>query len=207
MLTRNDLIIGSVELIYWMDAATMLAETATGPSSSASPYVVNVPKNVDITAILTVGDSVNEKPDGVTPYRMVGIPDGLGAFDNYDGTFSVLMNHEIRPEDGFKRQHGFNGAFGSHWFIRKSDLTVLHGGDQAKQVLEFSVPNNHFVPATRAIGRLCSADLPLPSAFYNRSSGKGYTGRMFMDVEEVGDEGRAYAHIVTGPGAGISYSQ
>ena len=63
MPTRNYLIIGSVALIHWMNAATVLAETARGPSSSASPYVVNVPKNVDITAILTVGDSVNEKPD------------------------------------------------------------------------------------------------------------------------------------------------
>ncbi len=26
---------------------------------------------------------------------MVGIPDGLGAFDNHDGTFTVLMNHEL----------------------------------------------------------------------------------------------------------------
>ncbi len=30
---------------------------------------------------------------------MVGIPDGLGAFDNYDGTFTVLMNHDIRNPD------------------------------------------------------------------------------------------------------------
>jgi hypothetical protein len=52
---------------------------------------------------------------------------------------------------------------------------------------------------------LCSADLPLLSAFYDRASGKGYTGRIFMDGEEVGPEGRAFAHIVTGPGAGISY--
>jgi hypothetical protein len=52
------------------------AETITGPSSSATPYVINVPKNVDITSILTVGDSIHDKADGVTPYRMVGIPEG-----------------------------------------------------------------------------------------------------------------------------------
>ncbi len=188
----------------------MLAGTATGPSSSASPYVINVPAIVDITSILTVGDSVNEKAGSTQPYRMVGIPDGLGAFDNYDGTFTVLMNHEIPSENGVLRQHGFAGAFVSHWIIRKRDLAVLHGGDQAKQVLEWSetnggVPSGSFVPAVGAIGRLCSADLALPSAFYNRRSGKGYTGRIFMNGEEVGSEGRAFAHLIGGPGAGISY--
>jgi hypothetical protein len=88
----------SVALTALAGAATLFAGTATGPSSSASPYIVNVPANVDITSILTVGDSVSAKPGSATPYRMVGIPDGLGAFDNHDGTFTVLMNHEIRPE-------------------------------------------------------------------------------------------------------------
>ena len=35
-------------------------------------------------SILTVGDAVGS-------YRMVGVPDGLGAFDNGDGTFTVLL--------------------------------------------------------------------------------------------------------------------
>src|SRR5262245_59902931 len=62
---------------------------------SAAPYLVAVAPSVEITPLITVGDSVNNKPDGFTPYRAVGIMDGLGAFDNGDGTFTVLMNHEI----------------------------------------------------------------------------------------------------------------
>ncbi|MEO8042046.1 MAG: hypothetical protein ABI646_05505 [Acidobacteriota bacterium] len=77
----------------------------TGPSSSQSPYIVRSVPGVVVKSILTVGDSVNLKPDGVTPYRMVGIPDGLGAFDNGDGTFTVLMNHEI-ASGGVVRAHG-----------------------------------------------------------------------------------------------------
>ena len=207
------LIIVCVALSTLAEAKRSFAETSTGPSTKQSPYVVNVPRNVDITSLLTVGDSVNDKPvsdeaDSVTPYRMVGIPDGLGAFDNYDGTFTVLMNHELPETSGIMRQHGFAGAFVSHWIIRKSDLRVLHGGDQIKQLLTWDSDSQSFVPAsqeTGAIARLCSADLALPSAFYNGKSGNGYTGRIFMDGEEVADEGRAFAHIVTGPGAGISY--
>jgi len=43
----------------------------TGPSSSQSPYVIRSVPGIVIKSILTVGDSVNFKPDGVTPYRMV----------------------------------------------------------------------------------------------------------------------------------------
>src|SRR5262245_4275911 len=83
----------------------------TGPSSSESPYVLRSRPGVVTKSILTVGDSVNFKSDGVTPYRMVGIPDGLGAFDNGDGTFTVVMNQELRDNAGVVRDHGFRGAF------------------------------------------------------------------------------------------------
>src|SRR5258705_13099897 len=89
-----------------------------GPSSSAAPYLVRSIPGVVTKSILTVGDSVNLKPDRATPYRMVGIPDGWGAFDNCDGTFTVLMNHEI-ASGGAVRAHRANGAFVSRWIIRQ----------------------------------------------------------------------------------------
>jgi hypothetical protein len=205
MHTRKNLCGTVLALAFAAGSVTVSAGTETGPSSSASPYVVNVPESVDVISILTVGDSVNTKPDAQAPYRMVGIPDGLGAYDNHDGTFTVLMNHELGAGSGVTRLHGFAGAFVSSWIVRKSDLAVLHGGDLAKRVLEWSAASASHVPATRAIGRLCSADLPASSAFYNRATGKGYSGRIFMNGEEIGAEGRAFAHIATGPGAGISY--
>jgi hypothetical protein len=205
MFLHRSLIAASVSLALAGMAAPALGDTIKGPSSSATPYVVNVPGSVDVFSLLTVGDSVNDKPDSTTPYRMVGIPDGLGAYDNHDGTFTVLMNHELGPTAGIVRRHGFAGAFVSQWIVRKSDLAVLHGGDLAKQVLEWSAATGNYVPATRPMARLCSADLPAGSAFYNRRSGKGYSGRIFMNGEEAGNEGRAFAHVVSGPGAGISY--
>jgi hypothetical protein len=71
----------------------LAAHAITGPSSSASPYVLRAAPGVVTKAILTVGDSVGG-------YRLVGIPDGLGAFDNGDGTFTLMMNHEIRETLG-----------------------------------------------------------------------------------------------------------
>jgi hypothetical protein len=152
-------------------------------------------------AILTVGDSVNVKPDGITPYRMVGIPDGLGAFDNGDGTFTLLMNHEIPSGLGAVRAHGAPGAFVSKWIIRTEDLSVLHGEDLIQNVLVWNGSTNQYEPATiaqKTFLRFCSADLPALSAFYDSASGLGYNGRMYMNGEESGSEGRAFAHLLDG---------
>src|SRR5258705_4501233 len=107
-----------VAVLALITVGPVLANSILGPSSSQSPYILRSQPGVVTQAILTVGDSVNLKPDGVTPYRMVGIPDGLGAFDNGDGTFTVLMNHEI-ASGGAVRAHRANGAFVSRWIIRQ----------------------------------------------------------------------------------------
>ncbi len=191
----------------------IVSDAETGPSSSASPYVIGVDPNVSTVSLLTVGDQVGFKSDGVTPWKMVGIPDGLGAFDNGDGTFTVLMNHELRGDAGVVREHGAKGAFVSKLIIDKTTLQVLEGSDLIKDVYLYNSATNSFYdplvgggPLTSpAIGRLCSADLPELSAFYNAASGKGTMERIFMNGEEVGTEGRAFAHIVTGAEAGDSY--
>ena len=79
----------------------------------------------DVTSIISVGDAADNG------YKMVGIPDGLGAYDNGNGTFTVLMNHEIGTGSGINRAHGANGAFVSEWIINKSDFKVLAGADLA----------------------------------------------------------------------------
>jgi hypothetical protein len=53
---------------------------AMGTTVSAHPaYLAPVVPGWRTRALITVGESVNDKPDG-SPYRMVGIPDGLGAY-------------------------------------------------------------------------------------------------------------------------------
>src|SRR6185503_21383108 len=95
-----------------------------GPSTGSSPYVVPVAAGVRTTSILTVGETVNPKLDGATPYRMVGIPDGLGAIDAGDGKMLVTMNHELGGTSGVARAHGSLGAFVSAWKIDKKTLAV-----------------------------------------------------------------------------------
>jgi Bacterial protein of unknown function (DUF839) len=178
-------------------SSAFAADAFTGPSSSQAPYVLPTRPAGVTESLLTVGDSVNFKADGVTPYRMVGIPDGLGAFDNGDGTFTVLMNHEI-SSGGVARDHGLAGAFVSRWVIDKETHAVLHGEDLMKAAYSWDVATAAYQPLSTPLSRLCSADLPALSAFYNSQSGLGYLGRIFMDGEESGTNGRAFAHFMDG---------
>jgi hypothetical protein len=198
---RHTLFSGSALAAAAVAAAVAIAAPGaeTGPSSSQSPYVVRSQPGVVTKSIFTVGDSVNTKPDGVTPYRMVGIPDGLGAYDNEDGTFTVLMNHELSSSQGIVRAHGARGAFVSKWTIDKDSLQVLHGEDLIQNLHTWNgatwvISSTDAAPAR--LNRLCSADLPAPSAFFNAATGKGYDGRLFMDGEEGGTTGRPFGHVV-----------
>jgi Ca2+-binding RTX toxin-like protein len=186
----------------------------TGPSSSQTPYVVPVAANVDIAAILSVGDQVGVKdgPAGFEgqPWRMAGIPDGLGAFDNGDGTITLLMNHELGATSGVPREHGQTGAFVSKLIIDKETLEVVEAGDLVQDVFFYNRTTDSYVEdvpflGTAQFGRLCSADLAPVSAFFDAETGLGTTDRIFLSGEEIGNEGRLFAHVVTGAEAGDSY--
>lgn len=159
------------------------------------PYVVRTRAGVVVRALLTVGDSVNAKPDG-TPYAMVGSPDGLGAYDNGDGTFTVLMNHELGGGAGVVRAHGSRGAFVSKWTLDRRTLEVLHGEDLIRTVGVFDGAAWNY--GVQTLNRFCSADLPPVSAFYNPQTGLGFDGRLFLNGEESGAEGNSYAHAMDG---------
>jgi len=187
--------------------APLAGAPVTGPSSSQSPYILPVAAGVEFTSILSVGDSVRKKHTASETYRMVGIPDGLGAFDNGDGTITVLMNHELRSNVGVTRAHGATGAFVSRWQVRKSDLRVLNGEDLMKTFKAWNAGSGSWVDANgTAFSRFCSADLAAPSAFFNSASDKGYTGgRIYLNGEEDDSTGRAVAHLVGGSQDGTSY--
>lgn len=169
-----------------------------GTFSSAKSYMLPAAPGVKVKAILSTGDSPNNKPDG-TPYRLVGLPDGTGAFDNGDGTFTWLVNHEL-PGNGVPRAHGAKGAFVSKWTIRKADLAVLKGEDLGKQAVLWNAATSAYqAPATGTVfSRFCSAELGAPLAYFNPTSGNGYDAPLFTNGEESGTEGRAVAHDLDG---------
>ncbi len=155
---------------------------------------------MDVVSILTVGDNVSGSDLDGPGYQMVGIPDGLGAFRGRGSgrTFTVVMNHELPQTTGVVRDHGANGAFVSKWTIERKTLRVLAGEDLIKQVV--LAPGGVYGEPQKGIvlGRLCSGDLAQRSAFYDRRSRRGYPGPLFLSGEEVGAEGRGFAHAFDG---------
>jgi hypothetical protein len=185
--------------------------TFQGPGSTRSPYVVPVSTAPGwvTAAVISVGDAADNG------YTMAGIPDGLGALA---GRFragrhvddrrylTVFMNHEIPAGNGIPRAHGQNGAFVSQWTIHLDSLRVRRGEDLIQQVFAWDAATGQhlFAPAVQ-FGRLCSADLPALTAFFNPHSRRGFEGRLLMNGEETGAEGRGFAHVVTGPTRGTTY--
>lgn len=185
-----------------MLAAIFVQAQNRGPSTDSTPYLIPVSAGVQTTSFLTANDSING-------YPMVGVPDGLGAFDNGNGTFTLLSNHELLTTEGRPRAHGSNGAFVSKWIIKKSDLSVLSGSDLIKTVYIWNYSFFVAYDTTRpspltTFSRFCSGDLAAPTAFYNSKNGKGTQERIYFNGEET-SEGRAFGHIVTGANAGTSY--
>ncbi|MES2618939.1 MAG: choice-of-anchor D domain-containing protein [Bacteroidota bacterium] len=180
-----------------------IAAGQTGASSSQSPYLLPSVPGASLTSILTAGDVVNG-------YKMCGLADGTGAYDNGNGTFTYLVAHEMGSTSGVTRAHGSTGAFVSKWIINKNDLSVVSGSDLIRNVniwngTSYTTYNSTNPSSLAAFGRFCSADLPPVSAFYNATTGLGTKERIFMNGEESGSEGRAFAHIATGTNAGTSY--
>ncbi|QOV87691.1 alkaline phosphatase PhoX [Humisphaera borealis] len=195
-----------------LSAGTALGQNK-GPSTGSTPYAVPVAPNVRTYSIATV-DNVSSADDtfnkiGGGTYGMVGVPDGLGAFDNGDRTFTVLMNHEIGATSGVVRDHGTNGSFVSRWIINKDTLAVVGAKDLIQNLnlwngtgyTTFNTSNP--LASGAGIGRLCSADLAPVTAFSNGAVGT--PARLFLSGEETGAEGRVFAHIASGANAGSSY--
>jgi hypothetical protein len=170
-----------------------------GPSTTTEPYLLPSVPGVTTVSILTVGDSIRG-------HRMVGIPDGLGAFRRHGSEITLFMNHEIPANaPGIVRAHGSNGAFVSRWTIDRRTLEVLELEDHTQSpndVHLWDQATQRYVTGTTQWQRLCSADLAAESAF--SAHGLGTDDRLFLDGEEV-TEGRAWARIASGPHTGEAW--
>ena len=186
-MTRITFVIGASAVLAVAASATAQTSVRTGPNSSATPYVRPTTGSPvrDIVSILTVGDAIGG-------YQMVGIPDGMGAFTNNDGTFTLTMTHELGATVG-GQQHahqptGFaGGAFVSKWTIAPGTFAVSSGADA---ITSAATSTNGTGGSLYNFARFCSADLAAESAYFNAASGKGTLDHIFMSGEEAGTPGR-----------------
>lgn len=163
-------------------------------------------------------------PDGAGVYR-----DGDDMLNN---TFTIVMNHELGDNSGIARAHGNRGAFVSQWKVSRSNFSVQGGRDLSTTSRLFDMNTNAFTSfntgspmpdynqtalnpqgwdAVNSDGfsRFCSADLAAVGAYQWTnpldSTTYGTADRIFLNGEERGDSGRAFAHVATGTFARTSY--
>jgi hypothetical protein len=197
-MTRLTLVVGVSAVAAIATAASAQVVGRTGPSSSASPYVVAPAGSPvrDLVSIMTVGDTFNG-------YQLVGIPDGMGGFME-NGVMKLFIDHELTATaGGVRRAHqpvGFaGGAFISAWTINPQTLVVSGGYDAITSV---TTTTNGTGGSLYNFARFCAGDIAETSAFLNSATGCGTSSRFFVTGEESGAGGRMTA---TDLATGVAY--
>lgn len=197
-------------LITIFNLEICFADQITGPGTNLAPFVVPTAENSDIDfySIVTAADG-EPMFDG---YFHTGSADGTAAYDNGDGTFTILVNHEIPyiptitvpfplnaqvPSYENKLRvlaHGGQGAHVAKWILNRSDhatdpLKVISGEDLITSVMIWDKTANSragglVVSPAENITVLCSSDMALQTAFYNSRTGNGTQSRIYMTGEE-----------------------
>ncbi|MFT6079590.1 MAG: hypothetical protein ACJAYX_003736 [Planctomycetota bacterium] len=190
-------------------AMPAFAQSTQGPTSSQTPYLqITAPAGVvtNVTSIATTLDLVPTTNNPNTPYEIAGIIDGLGAYDNGDGTITVLATHELGSSSGVVRRHGSNGTFIAELIIDKVTLEVVSASDLTERYIDSTGTVRSAAAGNGlTLNRFCSGDLPAASAFFNAATGLGSQDRIFMCGEEGGSTGYAIASVATGTEKGTAY--
>ena len=156
-------------------------DVPTGFTTSVPSFVDGLLPGVTIQQLLTAGDAVPMTGSPGQQYRMTGIPDGLGAHDNGDGTITVYMNHEFNYATLTNPVVGgpaLQGAYVTQAILDKATLGVISAKKAYSQVFVGADPNP--VPAADAIfGRFCSGFLAGPEV--------GFDTYIYMPGEEAAE--------------------
>ncbi len=200
-------------------AALCIAGSASaqlqGFRTSVQPYAASDGRTpasqFNVTALLSVNDAV--PLTGGAPgsmFRMVGIPDGMGAMPNGDGTATLFVSHELSNTANSQPVVGgdiIRGAFVSNYRLA-SDASILSGKLAFTQVFQDDTligPIATTTNATPAFIRFCAASLSgrevgfdRPIYFANEESTAGtFDPRGAQSVAIFDNNGVGEAHALS----------
>jgi len=192
-------------------------------AADAPVYMISASDGATLSVIATTGDTISGE-------ILRGIPDGMGATKNADGTLTLLSNHEISTGADVPNKKD-TGTWGSsiskmtfdpatkkitkleNWMKSMSyyNYTTAKWGPTWEQSLPVGFPTVDAygaVAGTNGILRLCSGDLVPAGGFaYTEKDAKtkknvtyGYKDAVFLTGEESGDVSRAFAFDANGNG-------
>jgi hypothetical protein len=169
-----------------MAAGSLLVSGIAAAATAIPPYLASLDPDWQATPLLSVADRVPVTGDPSREYQMIGIPDGLGAHANGDGTATLFMNHELvgtamsEPYVGGALNRG---AFASR-YVLDGDGNPISGArayDDVYQENTWIGPAADATNATRAFARFCSGQVFGPD--------HGLDRWIFFTGEESGGSG------------------
>ena len=132
--------------------------------STQGPYAIPTATGVTIQPLLTVGETTTltsgAVPDG---YRLTGIPDGMGAYQDEQGLVHVFMNHEFgdgRPDrEGIiytvpvVDEPGIKGAYISEIILDPQTGAVVSADNAFNRAKQWNPATQTFDDYTVAVAR------------------------------------------------------
>ena len=190
-------------------ASSLVVQSAY--AADAPVYLISASDGAALTVIATTGDTISNEV-------LRGIPDGMGAIKNADGTLSLFSNHEISTDKDIANKKD-TGTWASSiskmtfdpttkkitklasWMKSMSyyNYTTEKWGSTWEQSLPAGTPATDSYGAiigTNGINRLCSGDLVAAGGFaYSEKDAKtkktvtyGYKDAVYLTGEEGSDD-------------------
>jgi hypothetical protein len=186
--------------------AVAVAASTTASGRTAKAYAIGAAPGWSTAPLLSVGDLLPETGEPTRRFRLVGVPDGIGA-ERTGRHVTVYLNHEL--DQSARSQPIVGGPVHRGAFVSKLTLEPRTGRPVSGEVAYGRVyVGDRFVGATavagnqtRAFARLCSGSLATRRHGFTRSiyfageeaSGVAtFSGRGGQAVAIYGDE----AHVI-----------
>ncbi len=164
--------------------AAATAGVAWGAVAPINTYADSLTPEYETQRVVSSGDTVPRTGDPTGQYRIVGIPDGLGAHKGPGDTRIVYMNHELGSAVQSSPNVGGpvnRGAFVSRLVLDKDGdvLSARRAYDTVYLGDTLVGPAAEVGNSTRAFSRFCSASLA--------GKAEGFDREIFLTNEEDGN--------------------
>ena len=202
LLTVSNEVSNTLDLV---DLRALIDSPGTGSAGFFEPTMLKDVAGGDslqVSSLLTNGEFTNGLNRGDSVYTAPGIFDGLGAYDNGDGTYTVLANSELGAAVGVPYLVdgvALTGARISKFIIDKDidndasngyQSAVIAGGIAYTSIIDAN--GDRVTSAAQLNGgfnRFCSGSFEEANKFGNR---RGFVDAIYLTGEEA-DEGLFYA--------------
>lgn len=166
---RTTLLVG----VAAVATTALVSAAALAAIANVKPYAVGIAGGYTTKRLISAGDTVAETSNRGKQFKLVGIPDGLGAHRNPNGTKTLYLNHELTGtalSEPVVGDPSNRGAFVSKLILDRAGNVV--SGERAYDVVyeenEFVGPAAAVGNNTRPLSRFCSGFLAGPAEGFDR---------------------------------------